>query len=639
MAMLSLVHEKPVVEQSSATADDARASVRPASMRSSFARVRRYLPRLDAGLWLVYICGFLSAVLWPPLVILGGMLTELLVTAGHIKQAGTGLGLLNRTFPGLESNQLLLVLLGGMLGLGTLECLLLYALDRSAKGASQRVTTRLRRELRQQAYHLAGSELFGARETSLTELFMDRMETLRQGLVAWWSAVPREAIRVGLLVALALMLNVWLTLAAVLLAAIIWLIFGWLQDQWRHQKRLLDDRASLLRSQLLEGLGQVRMVRGYMLDDLPGQPFDETLAQYHRAALARHRKEDSMAPLVQFVMLCGAVLILLLLGMNLFRIPPKLAVDEAVILYAALFCSVPPLVRLARLPKSLERAERAADEIFQYLDREPGVGQLPEATPLDPLMEQIELVDVTLLDGSGHKLLDEVSLQIPARARVGFVSLDSRTPLSLIYLLPRFYDPYTGQVAIDRKDVRYSTLASVRLQTALVTRESLLFTGTVAENISCGDEQFTQLQITEAAKRARAYDFVQRLPQGFSTVVGEHGMRLTNSQQLRLGVARALLRDPTLVILEEPPDEMDNPTAELLDQAIEELADKRTLVVLPTRLITLRKLDRVYLFHDGKLVDEGSHNELLQRSDLYRHLIYQRFNMFRDGRAGRWGAD
>lgn len=636
--MLSLAHDKSVAGPSAAMNNSAPAVAQAAGMRSSFARVRRYLPNFDASVCLVYVCGFLSGVLWPPLVVLGAMITELLVTVGNLEHS-TALGLLVRQYPALERNELcLIVLLGAALALGSLECLLLYGLERAAKGAAQQVTTRLRRELRQQAYHLAGSELFGARETSLGELFTDRMETLRQGLVAWWRAVPREIVRLGLLVALALMLHVWLTLAAVLLAAIIWLIFSWLQEQWRHTKRLLDDRASLTRSQLLEGLGQVRMVRGYMLDDTPGQPFDETLDQYHRAALARHRKEDSLAPLVRFVVLCGAALILLLLGMNLFRIPTGLPVDQAIILYAALFCAVPPLVRVVRLPHSLERAERAADEIFQYLDREPGVGQLPEATPLDPMVEQVELVDVTLLDGSGHKLLDEVTLQIPARARVGFVSLDSRTPLALSYLLPRFYDPYTGQVLLDRKDVRYAMLASVRLQTALVMREALLFTGTVAENISCGDDQFSQLQITEIAKRVRAYDFVQRLPQGFNTVVGEHGMRLTNSQQVRIGLARALLRDPTLVILEEPPDEMDIPTAELLDQAIEALADKRTMIVLPTRLITLRKLDRVFLFHDGKLVDEGSHNELLQRSELYRHLIYQRFNMFRDGRAGRWGA-
>jgi ABC-type multidrug transport system fused ATPase/permease subunit len=253
-------------------------------------------------------------------------------------------------------------------------------------------------------------------------------------------------------------------------------------------------------------------------------------------------------------------------------------------------------------------------------------------------MEQVELVDVTLLDGPGHKLLDEVTLQIPARARVAFVSLEPRTPLAMCYLLPRFYDPYQGQVLFDRKDIRYAMLASVRSQIGVVMHEGLLFTGTVAENIGCGDEQFTMQHISDAAKRARAYDFVQRLPQGFNTVVGEHGMRLTNSQQLRIGLARALLRDPTLVMLEEPPDEMDSPTAELLDQAIEEIADKRTLIVLPTRLGTLRKLDRVFLFHEGKLVDEGLHTELLQRSELYRHLIYQRFNMFRDGRAGRWGS-
>ncbi len=635
--MQSLVRDRPGVESSGAPPEAAPPSTHPAARKASFARVRRYLPRWDAGTWEVYVCGFLSAILWPPLVIVGGMIVELLVTTGRAQ--GTGLGLLLREFPELEQRELcLVVLLGIGLALGSLECLMLYFLDRSAKGAAQRVTTRLRRELRQQAFHLAGSELFGARETSLGELFTERMETLRQGLVAWWTAVPREIMRLALLGALALMLNLWLTLAAVLLAAIIWLIFSWLQEQWRHTKRLLDDRAKLLRAQLLEGLSQVRMVRGYLLDDTPGQPFEETLDQYHDAALARHRKEDSLAPLVRFVVLCGAAIVLLLLGINLFRLPPRLAVDEAVVLYAALFCAVVPLVRIVRLPKSLERAEHAADEIFQYLDREPGVGQLPDATPLDPLMEQLELVDVTLLDGSGHKLLDEVTLQIPARARVAVVSLEPRTPLAACYLLPRFYDPYQGQVLMDRKDIRYAMLASVRLQTAVVMREGLLFTGTVAENIGCGDEQFSLPQISEAAKRAKAYDFVQRLPQGFNTIVGEHGMRLTNSQQVRIGIARALLRDPTVVIFEEPPDEMDAPTADLLDQALEELADKRTLIVLPTRLNTIRKLDRVFLFHEGKLVDEGSHTELLQRSELYRHLIYQRFNMFRDGRAGRWGG-
>lgn len=604
----------------------------------SFARVRGYLPRLDGGLWVVYFTGFLSAMLWPVMIVVLGMIVQLLVS-GEQARYGAGLELLIKRYPQLASRELcLFVLLGTGLALGTAECLLLYFLDRSVKRAAQRATTRLRGELRRQAYHLAGSELFGARETGLIELFTDRMELVRQGLVAWWQTVPREVVRLGLLVGLALVLNTWLTLAAVLLACLIWLMLDRMHASWKYRQALHDDRASLLRSMLVEGLRQVRVVRGYLLEDTPGQPFDETLLRYHQAALARHQSEAGVEPVVRFVVLCGAGLVLGLLGLNLFSTPPRIAVDEAVILFAALFCAYQPLMRVIRLPGNLERSDHAAREIFHYLDREPGVGQISDATPLDPLMEQIELADVTLLDGSGHKLLDDVRLQVSARSRVAMISLDSRTPLAIAYLLPRFYDPYHGQVLFDRKDVRYCTLGSLRTQTALVMQEGLLFTGTVAENISGGDQSFSHAQIIEAAKRARAYDFAQRLPQGFNTVIGEHGMRLNNSQQVRIGLARALLRDPTIVVLEEPPDEMDGPTAELFDQAVHEVAERRTLIILPSRLSTLRHVDRILLFHDGKLSDEGTHSELLQRSDLYRHLIYLRFNAFRDGRASSRGA-
>src|SRR5687768_1569546 len=234
---------------------------------SSFARVRGYLPRFDGGLWVVYSTGFLSALLWPCMVVVLGMIVQLLVTAGNIQQ-GTGLGLLIKRYPGLENRELcLFVLLGVGLALGSAECLVLYFLDRSVKRAAQRATTRLRGELRRQAYHLAGSELFGQKETSLVELFTNRMEIVRQGLAAWWSTVPRELVRLAMLVALALMLNVWLTLAAMILACLIWQMLVWMHGSWKHRQALLDDRAALQRSMLVESLRQVRLVRGYMLDD------------------------------------------------------------------------------------------------------------------------------------------------------------------------------------------------------------------------------------------------------------------------------------------------------------------------------------------------------------------------------------
>jgi ABC-type multidrug transport system fused ATPase/permease subunit len=295
-------------------------------------------------------------------------------------------------------------------------------------------------------------------------------------------------------------------------------------------------------------------------------------------------------------------------------------------------CAYVPLSRIQGLRESARRADRAAAEVFQYLDREPGVAQMTNALLLDPPARQLELVDVTLVDGAGHKLLEEVSLQIPVGSRAAIVSLDPRMPHAVAGLWPRFFDPQHGQVLFDAKDARYCTLSSLRSHLGLVLQEGLLFTGSVAENISCGDPGYSVQQISEAAKATHAYEFVQRLPLGFATTVGEHGMHLSPGQQFRIGLARAILREPAVLVLEEPEEEADPASNELLDAALTAAARNRTLIVFPARLNTLRSVDRVFLLHEGKLAAEGSHAELVQKSDLYRHLLYMRFNTFRDGK-------
>jgi ATP-binding cassette subfamily B protein len=597
-----------------------------------FARVRRYVPR-TGGLWLVWLAGLISACLSLALLLEFGLLAELFFS-GTDPGPDSWLRRLYDRLPDLRTPEMcLLFLLTVGLALAGFDFVVQVLHDRWTRRLARQTASRLRQDLRRQAFHLGASELLGVREASPAQLFTERVETVREGLVAWWDAVPREVFRLLLFVGLALLLHVWLALAAMLTAVLLWLLLNWLADRARQRQILLADRAAHQMSLLIEGLGQVRLVRGLMLEDIPGQPFDETLARYHKEALARDRALSTLAPLACFLILCGVALVLGLAGLNIFHVPPRIEAFEAAVLFAALAWACLPLYHLVQLRSVVERSDEAASEIYHYLDREPGVGQLPEARELPPLHERLELAEVTLVDGAGHKLLDQVSLEIPAGSRVALVSLDSREPHAMIGLLPRFYDPQQGRVLFDRQDSRHATLESLRNQTVLVTNHGLLFTGTVAENISCGDPRFNSQQISEAAIRAHADEFILRLPLGFATTIGEHGMGLSPSQQFRVGVARVLLRNPAVVVLEEPNEELDAATAELVDRAIEEAAQGRTVILLPSRQNTLRQADRVFLFHEGRLHDAGTHAELVQKSELYRHLLYMRYYVFRDGRG------
>jgi ATP-binding cassette subfamily B protein len=198
-------------------------------------------------------------------------------------------------------------------------------------------------------------------------------------------------------------------------------------------------------------------------------------------------------------------------------------------------------------------------------------------------------------------------------------------------LIPRFLDPAEGQVLIDGQDIRLVTLESLRTQVALVLQSELVFSDTVAGNIGCGDPSYGLPHIVDAAKIAHAHNFIQRLPQGYDTAIGDQGETLTTGQQFRIALARAILRDPTVVVIEEPPTHLDEDTKNLLDDTLMRFCPGRTVIFLPHRLSTIRTCDSIVILHDGKIATTGNHHDLTISSELYRHLQYTEFNVFAAG--------
>jgi ATP-binding cassette, subfamily B, bacterial len=304
-----------------------------------------------------------------------------------------------------------------------------------------------------------------------------------------------------------------------------------------------------------------------------------------------------------------------------------MGVARMVALAAALFSLYRPLRTWLDARRILRRGEDSAHQVFRFLDRKSEVGQVVGAEFLPPLSKKIEFDSVSLREpGSERMLLEDVSLTIPAGQRVGLIGADDLEKHALVYLIVRLLDPSAGEIRIDQHNLRWVTLDSLRNQIATVLQHNLVFHDTVANNIGCGDSAFTLPKIIEAAKIAHAHHFIQSLPQGYETPIGELGHSLTVDQQFRIALARAILRDPALLSIEEPAITLDEDVKNLLDDTFTRMLPGRTAIFLPHRISTIRSCDRLFLLHKGHVVASGVHKELLSENPLYRHLHYLEFN-------------
>jgi len=516
----------------------------------------------------------------------------------------------------------LLVLLGIFVLLGLLEALLLLLLQRVAEAGGLHVMARLQNAVYQQAARRGTRAARDVPPAKAGVLLTEVCDQVRCRVAARWKVVPRTFVLLPLLLAVGLAVDFFLVLYVLLLLVFAFWVYRLfrlsLERRIAESRTLADRRKEVMRDHVQSAL----TIAMYNSDPPAKGEFEEAARRYQQPLRLAAMWETTRVPvLVLLISLCTGLLTVVV-GLS-----SDASMTRVVLLMLIFARAFMPARRLLQVWSDAGPAHQAAAEVFAYLDQTPAIGQVGSARNLDRIAASIRVEQVSL-GGDMTGCLDRVSLTLPAGSRAAFVSEYPETLLLATDVLLRFCDPDSGRVRLDDVDVREFTLASLRQQLAFASHDGRLLTGTIADNLRCGRSGITQEQMESVAEKCRVLETIQQLPHGFHTTVGPLGRSLRPDVAFRIGLARALIGEPTLIVIDEPPEPHDEDARHQLDQATAAAVAERTTVVLARRLSTLRSASCVYVFHEGRLHAHGEHAELLKQDALYRHLNYLWFNPF-----------
>ena len=390
-----------------------------------------------------------------------------------------------------------------------------------------------------------------------------------------------------------------------------------------------------------ENISGVRVVKSFAREDRQLTRFRDTVDRVFSQAMVTTRLEATYNPVIGFLPQLGLAAILLLGGESVIHAHLTLGQFTEFYLYVNML--ITPMRSLGVMLNLAQRATASGARIFQVLDREPRLTDPPHTLALPPGNGHVQLHDVTLryedphdefagsarayadrrAPQSGRVVLRDIDLDVPAGRTIALVGATGSGKTSLVALISRLYDPVAGAVLLDGADVRSVSVSSVRSAVAVVSDDPFLFSASVAENIAYARPGAPLEEIEQAARRAQAHEFITRLPQGYETEVGERGLTLSGGQRQRLAIARALLANPRVLILDDATSSVDASTEQQIKLALGEAMAGRTTFVIAHRLSTIALADEIVVLEHGRIVAQGSHDQLLETSELYREIVAQ----------------
>lgn len=392
----------------------------------------------------------------------------------------------------------------------------------------------------------------------------------------------------------------------------------------RRLTKRAQEKVADISSILFETISGIAVVKAFCMERYEGRKFKKENRTLFRVMVAAAKKSAILSPLTEWGAMI-AICFLCYYGARLV-IKEDLTTGYFVVFIAAMASMVKPLKNIGKLNVGFQKAISAADRIFHLLDTRPTLAEKPDAIELPRVKGEIvfDHVDFEYSQDEGGVLRD-INLRVRVGEIIAIVGPSGSGKTSLVSLLPRFYDPTAGRILIDGVDLRDATLPSLRGQLGIVTQETILFNDTVRNNIAYGQQDAPFERVVKAARMANAHDFISPLQRGYETVIGEKGEMLSGGERQRLAIARAILKDPAILILDEATSALDTESERLVQDAIDTLMRGRTVFVIAHRLSTITHADRIIVLDDGRIAQEGRHEELLAREGNYKKLYELQF--------------
>ena len=484
--------------------------------------------------------------------------------------------------------------------------------------------TRLRVRLYAHLQRMSLSYFDRAQSGALSSIVLNDVSNMRVAFGTSFHKLFVEPINIILFVALLLIINLKLALIAIIIVPLTGAIVIFIGRSIRRKSKRTAEKIARIMSIMAENLNSIRVVKSFSMESFETDRFTNEQERYYQLIFRRAKLRLISSPITEMI---GAFIgvCLLWIGGHDVLVAQSMNSEDFIRFILILFSVLGPIRNLSNVSVELQKGFASADRVFEVLDTPVSIKSKPNATTISELNDQISFDNVSFNYDGNDRVLKDVSFNMKKGTVTALVGSSGAGKSTIADLIPRFYDVVDGSVTMDGVDIRDIEINSLRRLMGIVSQETILFNDTIGSNIKYGLQGVSDKRLELAAKNANALDFIKEQPEGFETMIGEKGVRLSGGQRQRIAIARGILKNPPILILDEATSSLDTESEHLVQTAIDNLMAERTVLVIAHRLTTVENADSILVMDSGQIVASGTHQELLSQEGLYTRLYNKQF--------------